>query len=154
MPPDERQRVMERFETLAEQLHSAGLLELLSELASDPKSVPADGRAWLAKAYFAEWLACPFLENEQCSIYDERPTACRLQAVSSDPTHCRRGGGAVRTISPPGRPAVQALAELESSSWLPMPMMFSIPLSPSRHLSAEQWIAELVAKLNADSVVL
>ena len=38
--------------------------------------------------YWALKIACPFLENESCSIYKDRPIACREYLVVTDPKHC------------------------------------------------------------------
>ncbi len=42
----------------------------------------------VARRYFALQIACPFLEQEACSIYELRPLACREHNVSSMPDHC------------------------------------------------------------------
>jgi hypothetical protein len=42
--------------------------------------------------YFALGIACPFLEDELCSIYDERPLICREYVVVSPAEHCARPG--------------------------------------------------------------
>ncbi len=45
-------------------------------------------------------IACPFLEDEKCSIYGERPLACRQYIVTSHPRHCADpSGGAVTRVS-------------------------------------------------------
>lgn len=38
--------------------------------------------------YFRENIACPFLENDMCSIHEHRPTACREHLVLSPPENC------------------------------------------------------------------
>ncbi len=47
----------------------------------------ADMRVRVA-AYMAAHVACPFLEDESCSIYPERPTICREYLVTSPPENC------------------------------------------------------------------
>lgn len=39
--------------------------------------------------YFRLQIACPFLENESCSIYDERPSICRQYHVTSPAENCK-----------------------------------------------------------------
>ena len=46
----------------------------------------------LVGAYFQEGIACPFLEEESCSIYEERPITCREFLVTSPAEHCARLG--------------------------------------------------------------
>ena len=43
----------------------------------------------LNRAYFELGLACPFLEQESCSIHDERPTLCREYSVVTPASRCR-----------------------------------------------------------------
>jgi Fe-S-cluster containining protein len=38
--------------------------------------------------YFRQGIPCPFLEEESCSIYPDRPIACREYLVTSPPEHC------------------------------------------------------------------
>ena len=93
----------------------------LAEFAADPAAVDEAGRAWLASAYAAARVDCPFLKDHRCSIYEERPLACRVQAVSSHPRECGRGpAGEVVLIRPPGEPPVRRLAQAEGEDWLPL----------------------------------
>ncbi len=43
----------------------------------------------LNRAYYALRMPCPFLDNETCSIYADRPAACRELAVTSPATECQ-----------------------------------------------------------------
>ena len=126
-------------------LAEAGVWDALCEHAADPASISAAGRRWLAEAYVAAWADCPFLGgDERCAIYDERPLACRLQAVGSDPAACRHGRG-VAPLRPPGRPRVRALADLEAGDWLPLATIFDVdPPPPSRvERTPGEWAATL-----------
>jgi Fe-S-cluster containining protein len=79
-----RAEVLERFATALRRVEQAGLLPAL------------DGRVkWesgestgIGLEYFRLGIACPFLEDESCSIYEERPIACREYLVTSAPAHC------------------------------------------------------------------
>jgi Fe-S-cluster containining protein len=42
----------------------------------------------LAMRYFRQGIACPFLENESCSIHESRPLACREYLVTSPAENC------------------------------------------------------------------
>ena len=46
----------------------------------------------LAAAYVAQGVPCPFLENERCTIYAQRPAVCREHLVTSPPPHCGEPG--------------------------------------------------------------
>ena len=43
----------------------------------------------VAERYFQLDLPCPFLVEEQCTVYEERPMVCRSYVVRSDPSYCR-----------------------------------------------------------------
>jgi Fe-S-cluster containining protein len=86
MPPEERARIQARFRETVEKLKQADLFDRLKpQLLSDPET-----RSTAAKAYFQLGLACPFLENETCGIYDNRPLTCREYLVLSPPRFCAR----------------------------------------------------------------
>lgn len=42
----------------------------------------------VAMEYFRQKIACPFLENESCSIHQSRPVACREYLVTSPAENC------------------------------------------------------------------
>lgn len=84
--PAARRRVLhERFADRERRLAAAGLRETF--LRETPIADPAAARA-AAKAYHRLGLACPFLEDDACSIHPERPLSCRLYLVSSPPERC------------------------------------------------------------------
>lgn len=146
LPQERQDRLLRRFAELRKRLTAAGLWELLVQLADDPAAVPADGRRWLATAYRNEQAPCPFLdEEERCSIYDERPLACRLQAVTSDPAACYRPHlhGRVVPLRIAGRPAVRALAEVEEADWLPLACLLDAGVPATTDLRpSDEWLAQ------------
>ena len=85
----ERDRLLTKLELAQQQLARAGVLTQLSALAqsSDPPSDEAIEP--LNRAYYALRMPCPFLDNEACSIYEDRPAACRELAVTSPATDCQ-----------------------------------------------------------------
>lgn len=89
LPEPRRTEVTARFAAARAQLAAAGLWDRLTKLAPKPGD-PEAGR--LSLAFFKQAIACPFLENESCSIHPERPLACREFLVSTDPVHCREPG--------------------------------------------------------------
>jgi Fe-S-cluster containining protein len=90
LPEPRRSIVVARFAAARAQLEAAGLWADLVHMArlDDPAATKA-----LEFTYFAQRIACPFLDDESCSIYTERPLACREHLVSSDPGHCAEPGG-------------------------------------------------------------
>ena len=85
MPPDRRTEVETRFAERSRRLQDQGLAEAFLE--RDPDLTPQAARE-LATAYFRLGLACPFLEDDACSIHPQRPFVCRQYLVTSDPALC------------------------------------------------------------------
>ena len=84
LPEPRRAEVKERFATALRRVEAAGLLPAL-----DGRERWEPGEATgVGLEYFRLGIACPFLEDESCSIYEERPIACREYLVTSDPVHC------------------------------------------------------------------
>ncbi|MDB5171879.1 MAG: hypothetical protein JWN51_652 [Phycisphaerales bacterium] len=82
MPEPRRTEMRRRFSVVRQALQGAGLLERLL----DPRH-SREGRV-LSEQYWRLRLPCPFLENESCSIYPDRPIACREYLVVSPAEHC------------------------------------------------------------------
>jgi Fe-S-cluster containining protein len=94
--PAERQTVIrQRFADGIRRLEDAGVID-----ASEPagKRVPVAHNkgsmaltlADLGQRYFRVGIACPFLEEESCGIYEHRPAVCRQYHVTSPAENCRR----------------------------------------------------------------
>jgi Fe-S-cluster containining protein len=90
LPAEHRERVAERFLSVRRALDAAGLLaELDGGIKRTPDDPGEDARTEkLLRRYLALDLACPFLEDDACSIYAHRPTPCRQYGVTSDPGLC------------------------------------------------------------------
>jgi Fe-S-cluster containining protein len=84
LPEPQRSRVKARFAQALLRLDAAGLLTPLRARADWDDA----RRREIGLAYFRQGVACPFLEDESCSIYPERPIACREYLVTSPPEHC------------------------------------------------------------------
>jgi Fe-S-cluster containining protein len=84
MPEPRRSEVQARFETAHARLTATGMLDRLRA----PARTDEASRRRLGIDYFRHGVACPFLEQESCSIYTERPLACREYLVTSPAEHC------------------------------------------------------------------
>lgn len=84
MPEARRNAVLNRFEVAHARLTATGMLERLRA----PSGMDEASRRQLGIEYFRHRVACPFLEQESCSIYAERPLACREYLVTSPAAHC------------------------------------------------------------------
>jgi Fe-S-cluster containining protein len=98
MPPERAAAVRERFARARAQMAQAGAVS-----AGHPdKDKPAYRTYGLA--YFRAGVACPFLEDESCSIHPDRPLVCREYLVTSPPAACSAlGSGQVRKVAMPVR---------------------------------------------------
>jgi Fe-S-cluster containining protein len=81
-----RSTVRARFAEARRRLEAAGLSEKL--LYPDRWS-DGEGRS-IGLAYFRLGIPCPFLEEESCSLYADRPIACREYLVTSPADNCAR----------------------------------------------------------------
>lgn len=93
--PAERQAIVRgRFEAALVHLEKVGLLDRQEPLGERHFILPdlpagAPAAASLSARYWREQIACPFLEDESCSIHPERPLVCREYLVTSPAERCR-----------------------------------------------------------------
>lgn len=86
MPPERQAHVRERFrealaalgESLVERLRDTSQFKDLAE------------RREIGEEYFHRHVACPFLEDERCIIYQHRPMVCREYLVTSPAENCQK----------------------------------------------------------------
>ena len=122
LPEPRRSAIRERFEAVRRRLAEAGLLE---RLTNPEKSSDAPMRE-LGLDYFRLGIACPFLEDESCSIYGERPIACREYVVTSPAANCANPSPETVRIVPPLAKVWLALARVEEDPaarfvpWVPL----------------------------------
>ncbi len=84
--PEERQSILrERFRQAAARLEEAGIAE---EIRTSAIGGGKDAMHALGLRYFALGIACPFLEEERCTIHEMRPLRCREYLVASAAEHC------------------------------------------------------------------
>lgn len=80
LPEPKRTEVRGRFADRVRRLTETGLLDPF--LTRDLVMGPAEARD-LATRYFRLGLVCPFLEEDACGIYADRPFVCRQYLVTS-----------------------------------------------------------------------
>lgn len=86
---NERNRLLAKLDLTQQQLARAGILKQLSSLADASEPISDEAIEPLNRAYYALRIPCPFLDNEVCSIYADRPAACRELGVTSPATECQ-----------------------------------------------------------------
>ena len=84
MPEPRRSIIKQRFEEAVQRFKESEVLEP----AMNYNRLPEAKRMKMVKDYFQLEIACPFLEDESCSIYADRPLICREYLVISSPKHC------------------------------------------------------------------
>ncbi|MEZ4240822.1 MAG: YkgJ family cysteine cluster protein [Myxococcota bacterium] len=122
MPEARREAVEARFAAVREQVRAAGLLEALEGTLQ--------GGELPVGAYLAARIPCPLLEDGACSIYADRPLACREHLVSSDPPACSEPGSpAVRAVPLLARLA-RALTRVSAEAWPAAPARIPLLVAP------------------------
>lgn len=115
LPEPRRSEVRSRFAEAVRRLEEAGLGERLRKLArfNEEEFRP------FSTEYFAQKVACPFLEEESCSVHPERPLACREFLVVSPAELCSLPTpDAVQTVPLPASTG-NAVRRLEGG-WVPL----------------------------------
>ncbi len=81
--PEPRQAVIKkRFEEASAHFHQNGWFDAFQQCEQEEELKK------LVREYFNEGIACPFLEEESCSIHPHRPIVCREYLVTSPSVHC------------------------------------------------------------------
>jgi Fe-S-cluster containining protein len=89
LPESRRTSIHRALAGTAARLEQAGLLAQLQQVAETDRPITDDMMEPINRAYYALKLPCPFLENEACSIYEDRPAACRELLVTSPADWCQ-----------------------------------------------------------------
>jgi len=94
LPEPRRTEIKGRFAAARAHFEDLGWFERLAELSRRHNAQNTDEVAVelqeFVEEYFHEWISCPFLENEACSIYSMRPLVCREYLVTSPAENCLR----------------------------------------------------------------
>lgn len=80
-----RAQYLARIDAIDSEIAAAGLLEELDAIAAGN---PTRDISETAAAYFEKKIPCPFLLNDACSVYNERPLACRAYLVTTPAIWC------------------------------------------------------------------
>ncbi len=95
LPVPDRERVSSRFSAIREHVRATGAGGHDLEGGAASAEVRAQGLAWFKQAQ-----ACPFLENEVCTVYASRPFPCRNHMVISPASLCSDpGAGGVKAMN-------------------------------------------------------
>src|SRR4029077_4406720 len=89
LPEDRRTHLLNRLSDTTESLKREGLWDRLNDVAEASRSMPDEELDPINLSYYALRIPCPYLENELCSIYEARPSACRELLVTSPAELCQ-----------------------------------------------------------------
>lgn len=89
LPAERQQRVSEKLAQTKSVLLSHGVWHRLLEMGETMQPPDDEALEPVNRDYYALRLPCPFLEDEVCSIYEERPAACRELLVTSPAEWCQ-----------------------------------------------------------------
>lgn len=89
LPAERRERIAARLARVKSLLLSHGLWRRLMELSETSQPYDDEALEPINRAYYALRVPCPFLEDELCSIYQERPASCRELLVTSPAAWCQ-----------------------------------------------------------------
>jgi Fe-S-cluster containining protein len=149
MPDARRAHVQERFAETERRLAAIKPPDDIIEALNGP------GRKAFAIEYFRYGVPCPFLEDESCSIYDDRPLVCREYLVHTPSERCSRlGEGGIGVV--PVSHASKAMFRM--STIHDRPRETRVPLSllpywlarrPGKfgRTGAEEWIMRFVLSM-------
>lgn len=144
LPEPRRTAVRARFAAAVRAMEQTGLLDagaprgrmaLRSELR-DPQAAWGD----IVARYFAAGIACPLLEDDRCSMYEDRPIVCREFLATSPAERCQTLGGASTVARPVhGSEALATAVREFTGEALPMlPLPLSLEWSEARGALLDQ----------------
>ena len=113
MPEPRRGKIREKFKKGCEHLARIGWFQKLEATVT----ASAEVRQSVLNEYFEQGIPCPFLEDESCSIYEERPLVCREYLVTTPAENCKTPRpDNIRTIAIPIKPspAVRSISKTEN----------------------------------------
>lgn len=89
MPESRRMEIERKFADGLKQLKDVRFFERLISAAETDRELYSQ----MLREYFSYSIACPFLEEESCSIHQDRPVACREYLVTSPAENCSSAEG-------------------------------------------------------------
>ncbi len=102
LPEPRRTEIVNRFDAAWRHFSEIGWFERLDTCIN----LSPPEREKIVLEYFYENVACPFLENECCSIHEARPFACREYLVTSPAINCSQlSAEKIRMVELPIKPS-------------------------------------------------
>jgi Fe-S-cluster containining protein len=152
MEPTRRATILQRFASARRRLRQEEMLEALSQ----PDQHSNEHMRILGREYFQLGIACPFLEDESCSIYHDRPITCREYLVTSPPEHCAFPTAEnISMVDLPAGPVWTAVARFDQSTggrlpWVPLILALEFAAASTdepEKRPGKQWAQEFIARI-------
>jgi Fe-S-cluster containining protein len=144
MPEPRQAHVRRRFDEALNALTTADLLDRVSQQVEN-------GAVDLGLDYFRAGVACPFLEDEACSIHADRPLACREYLVTSPAQNCQSPSAeGIEMVKLEGDPSLALLKAERTAGWTPLVLALryaeQAPPAP-RDRTGPQILADVIGRL-------
>jgi Fe-S-cluster containining protein len=157
LPEPRRAQVRARFAAARRRLEEAGMFERLQH----PETLRENERTILGLDYFRLGIACPFLEEESCSIYPDRPLSCREYLVTSPAENCKNPSRETIEMVPIPAKVSQAVYRFDHEAGVSVPRHALLILAlecaqeepdalPAR--PGPEWVRELLHQLSRKPV--
>jgi Fe-S-cluster containining protein len=155
LPDEHRARVTQRFDEASLRLANAGLRNTLLDAGNRARTSDRE----LSAGYFTLGIACPFLEDESCSIHPDRPLVCREYLVTSPAELCampQREGVTpvlVAKLSLAARGLEEERPEVDTSGrWFPLALLMEWRKRRPRQAPSRpgtEWVARFLKRLGS-----
>ncbi len=138
MPEERQARIRKRVRAAQAALGKSMVARLRDTAALKDLEV----RRQLGLKYFARGVACPFLEEESCSIHADRPMPCREYLVTSPPPKCADPRpGSIEPVPMPIKLSTILYCfgdgmGLETTRWVPLVLALDTELPAARMFPA------------------
>lgn len=155
LPEPRRSNVKKRFDEAANHFKAIGWFEKL-ENCKEKEEIEKT-----VLEYLSEYVACPFLEDECCSIHTERPIGCREYLVTSPAENCSEPTAqTVRLIKLPlkasdGLRPVGRSKNLQKLNFVPFVLALEwVAKYPENFAekTGEQWMADFFTSLTKSEI--
>jgi Fe-S-cluster containining protein len=126
------------------------ILESASNSYNDPSELKI-----LADWYASLNLTCPFLRNNQCTIYEQRPFVCREHFVTGSAKGCRRTCGEAKAIEIPVQMGnilcrlSSKLCDIDDAVMMPLALAWC---DINKQLCECTWPAEMMVKQLVETI--
>ena len=154
LPEPRRSAVRDRFAEASRRLDEAGIAEELRR----PEGMTPEEVKSIGLAYFALGIACPFLEDESCSIHPDRPIVCREYLVTTPAENCNDPSPETIRRVPLAGSVARALGRVDSKAESVRYVALSLvvdgpesPVAPERR-PGPLWIEAILKQLTGQSV--